>query len=254
MSFYGVDEDDLKKVYEAVLEIQNRYRKHERTMFAGDNLLALMRNLSFTKDGQFMDAFRKNDLDGTEEQKMWRLHTYCWAGRSALSVPGDFVECGVYKGFYSAVLADYLDFGSSEKQLYLYDTFAGLHEEWATEVERSALNPVYEWDGTYEAVLERFAKYPNVHVVKGVVPEIFAQSSPERIALLHVDLNAAAAEVAALEALFDRISGGGLVLLDDFGRQESILLHAALSDWWRHKGYPVLELPTGQGLVIKRSG
>ena len=37
-----------------------------------------------------------------------------------------------------------------------------------------------------------------------------------RIAYLHIDLNQAPAEIAALEVLFDRIVPGGIVILDDY--------------------------------------
>lgn len=252
MSFYGIPTDDLKKVIEATTEIGKIYNKHGRTFFAADNLITVLRNHSFSADRKFTDAFNSHNVDGTEQHKIWRLHTYCWAGRSALSLPGDFVECGVYKGFYSAILAHYLDFEKSGKQLYLYDSFAGIPDEWSEPEEREGLNSEYDWDGTHEAVVELFSKYSNAHVIKGVVPEILLDVAPKEIALLHIDLNAAAAETATLDVFYDRICDGGIVLMDDYGRLENRLLHEALRDWWVERNHAVLELPTGQGLVIKR--
>jgi hypothetical protein len=100
-------------------------------------------------------------------------------------------------------------------------------------------------------VAARFAGYANVRVIKGVVPTAL-DSAPARIAFLHLDMNAAAAETAALDRLFQRIAPGGLVLMDDYGRFEQRELHAALKNWMTEAGYGVLELPTGQGLVVKR--
>jgi hypothetical protein len=64
-------------------------------------------------------------------------------------------------------------------------------------------------------------------------------------------MNSAAAEMGALEALFDRMVPGGYLVLDDYGwfsyRQQKI----AEDPFFRRHGCPVLELPTGQGLVIK---
>jgi hypothetical protein len=37
-----------------------------------------------------------------------------------------------------------------------------------------------------------------------------------RIAYLHIDMNQAPAEVAALDALFDRVVPSGIVILDDY--------------------------------------
>ncbi len=252
MTFYGVgDTADLDRIADALKVIDDIYHKYGRSTFFGDNLVALQRVLSFAHDERFRAAYDANAGD-ENTSKMWRVHTYCWAARSALSVPGDFVECGVYKGFYAGVLTDYLAFRTRAKEFYLYDTFEGLVEEWSEESERDSVNPHFDWVGTHEAVVSRFAPYPNVHVVKGVVPDVLEQQAPEHIAFLHLDLNAALAEVAALDKLAERLSDGAIVLMDDYGRQDNLALHRALNDWWRTHGYEVLELPTGQGLVIIR--
>ena len=99
-------------------------------------------------------------------------------------------------------------------------------------------------------MVNRFAIYPNVQVVKGVVPEIFETTVPERIAFLHLDLNAGAAETSALDYLAPRLCDGAMVLLDDFGRLEMLELCQAHLEWWGRHGHMILELPTGQGLVI----
>ena len=51
---------------------------------------------------------------------------------------------------------------------------------------------------------------------RGRIPAVFAGNAPERIAWLHVDLNDAAGETAALDALFDRVVPAGIVILDDY--------------------------------------
>ncbi len=76
-------------------------------------------------------------------------------------------------------------------------------------------------------MVARFAGYANVRVIKGVVP-IALEGAPARIAFLHLDMNAAAAETAALDRLFRRIVPGGFGLMDDYGRFEQRELPAAL--------------------------
>ena len=79
-----------------------------------------------------MSAFERYAETFANQVKMWCLHTYCWACQSASAVKGDFVECGVFQGLYAATIADYLDFETSNKTLYLYDTVAGVPEAWFT--------------------------------------------------------------------------------------------------------------------------
>lgn len=40
--------------------------------------------------------------------------------------------------------------------------------------------------------------------------------------------------------------------MDDYGRRKQWNLHLALNEWMAVRGYSVLEIPTGQGFVIKR--
>jgi hypothetical protein len=88
-------------------------------------------------------------------------------------------------------------------------------------------------------------------VIKGSVPEASHIEAPEKIAFMHLDINSATAEVGALEILFDRIVPGGLLILDDYGWLAYKEQKQAEDPFFAARGYHVLELPTGQGLVVK---
>ena len=89
-------------------------------------------------------------------------------------------------------------------------------------------------------------------IVQGEIPAVLARS-PERIAYLHIDLNQAPAEIAALEVLFDRVVPAGIVILDDYEWAMAYRQQKLTEDpWFAARGYRVMPLPTGQGLVIKR--
>jgi predicted O-methyltransferase YrrM len=64
-------------------------------------------------------------------------------------------------------------------------------------------------------------------------------------------MNSSASELAALEHLFDRVSPGGVVIFDDFGWMGYDKQTVAEIDFMRERGHDILELPTGQGMVIK---
>ncbi len=70
----------------------------------------------------------------------------------------------------------------------------------------------------HNAVLAKCRRYDNIHAVKGVVPDVLAQACPQEIAPLHLDMNAAQAEIGALDTLFDKVVPGGFIVFDDFGR------------------------------------
>jgi predicted O-methyltransferase YrrM len=76
---------------------------------------------------------------------------------------------------------------------------------------------------------------------------------PEKLAYLHIDLNNAEGELAALEGLFDRVVSGGIVILDDYEWAGVYRKQKQAEDpWFEARGYRVFPLPTGQGLVLKR--
>lgn len=251
MSLYGLPPAELGPTRDHLLAVEAAFTRPGQPSLMCDNLVTLSRIHSFAHDQAFVAALAAAARSEADYHNVWKIHTYCWAARSALALEGDFVECGVFEGLYSAAMTRYLDWGNAPKTLYLYDTFAGLDPAYSSPSERDinqyyALRP--EWHGE---VVARFAGYANVRVVKGVVPTAL-DSAPARIAFLHLDMNAAAAETAALDRLFPRIVPGGFVLMDDYGRFEQRELHAALKAWMTEAGYSVLELPTGQGMVVKR--
>ena len=244
--FYGDLSGDRAVEFKAALLTLKRLFDR---VYAQDNLITINRNMSFMFDRKFVEAFRQNSNTTQEKSLLWRLHTLAWAARHCLNVPGDFAECGVWRGFSFAVLTDYLDWGSVPKAMYLYDTFEGIPEAYNTE-RRS--NAVYQSDPElYEKVVTHFSKLPNVKVIKGIVPDSFADACPEKISLLHIDMNSSKAEIAALDHLFDRVSPGGIIVFDDFGWGGYHSQMFAEIEWTAQRGHSIMELPTGQGVLLK---
>jgi len=88
-------------------------------------------------------------------------------------------------------------------------------------------------------------------VVRGRIPESFAQGAPEKIALLHIDMNNAPSERATLEALYDRVQPGGFMIFDDYGWVQYRAQKDSADEFMASRGKMILELPTGQGLAIR---
>jgi hypothetical protein len=216
----------------------------QRGAFAGDNMLVLSRNLSFLDDERFIEAVARHAETPVERGIIWRTAVLAWAARNGLRREGDFVECGCYRGTSARILCDLLDFGATGRGFWLYDLFD--YPEGSAHARMPGMGPAL-----FEAVKARFADLPSVRVSRGAVPAVLANNAPERIAFLHVDMNNAAAEIGALEALFERVSPGGMIVLDDYGYQGYRAQRDAERAWFAARGYDVLELPTSQGVVIR---
>ena len=141
--FYGIPADKIEKFNKAMMDIESIYPGN---LHAHDMLVTMGKNLSFTADKRFMNSFISTASNQQEKSLLWRLHTLAWAATHALHVPGDFVECGVFMGFSSAVICKYLEFENIGKTFYLYDTFSGLPIETSTEQERKDWQAYYDHD------------------------------------------------------------------------------------------------------------
>jgi hypothetical protein len=249
--FYGVPkgrEKDLRQALDTLADI------YKGSFYCNDMLIGLWRNLSFKYDNKFMACFFESATSDQERSLVWRLHTLTWAAKNALGVEGDFVECGVLKGFCSEVIFKYLDFQNVSKQAYLYDTFSGLPEKTSTEQERLTWNYANnDPEVMYNNARKKFSGYRNVNIVRGIVPDSFEQAAPEKIAFLHIDMNSVKAEILALENLFDKVTPGGMIVFDDFGWTCNENQMKAELEFMNERNHQVLELPTGQGLVIKHA-
>lgn len=214
-------------------------------IYAGDQLFTYHRNLGFLDDEKFMAAFNRHAATPTEKAILWRQSVVAWGARNALRLEGDLVECACYKGTTARIICDYLELaGRNDRRYFLYDLF-----EHDPSLPHHAM-PEHGKD-LFDSVKARFADCPNAFVTKGKVPEILTEVAPEKIAFMHLDLNNADAEVGALEVLFDRMVPGAVLVLDDYGWLGYRAQKLAEDAWFEKRGYGVLELPTGQGLLTK---
>jgi Macrocin-O-methyltransferase (TylF) len=232
-----------------------------RNAYVNDGLISVHRH-AFMDDPQFQRAYQRgvDALGGHDRyQWQWRVHIGLWAAASASQLDGDFIECGVNYGFLSSAVMEFLDWDRLGKTFYLLDTFAGLDPRFITEGERRAgtlkQNEERLCAGIYvssvDSVRANFAQWRNQRIIVGAIPETLDQVDARAVAFLHIDMNCAPPEVAALRFFWPRLSPGAFVLLDDYaylGFEEQRLAMNALAS---ELGVPICALPTGQGLLIK---
>ncbi|HEY9792392.1 MAG TPA: TylF/MycF/NovP-related O-methyltransferase [Candidatus Obscuribacterales bacterium] len=245
--------------------ILDEFEKNHGRVFWGDRMMTLDKSAGFLQDERFREAYDSirgshiYDQYDSPHTIAWRLHTLVWAAQNALKLDGDFVECGVFKGDMSWVVTQLINFAELERTFYLYDTFAGFSADYSS-ADDFPDNPgfldfaqnVYSDESIYPSVVKRFENMSNVRVIRGVIPDALFETAPSRIAYLHVDLNSPRAELGCLEMLFDRLVSGAALVLDDYGWHQFRRQKEAEDQFFADRGYSVLELPTGQGLVVKR--
>jgi O-methyltransferase len=147
-------------------------------------------------------------------------------------VPGDLVECGVWRGGSSMLAALALERfePGSQRALYLYDTFAGMSEPTAEDGADTHARWRAQQDGDVNAwcyapldeVRRNLAaagvEGDRLKLVEGKVEDTIPGVAPERIALLRLDTDWYESTLHELRHLYDRVPSGGILLLDDYGR------------------------------------
>lgn len=221
--------------------------------------LATQHNADFMRDARFLEAYRvgmENGRPGTQVE--WRVHVALWCATQAMRLEGDFVECGVHTGILSGAVMTWLDFARHvTRKFYLFDTWQGIPAEQVSEDERRfgvlEMNRKYQnGDALHADVVKKFSRWPNAVVVRGRVPDsLAAMEASGKVAYCSIDMNVAAAEMAAADFLWPRLVPGAFMLLDDYGWAAHVNQKKAWDAWAQKTGVMILALPTGQGLVIK---
>ena len=169
----------------------------------------------------------------------WRFHIGMWAAESASKLEGDFVECGVSHGFLSSAIMQHLDWDRLGKCFYLLDTFGGMDPRFVTDVEREegalaksqAAMDFGIYANSVDSVRANFAEWKNVRIVAGTVPGNAGSGRVETVAYLHIDMNCAPPEVAALRFFWPRLTPGAFVLLDDYAQRGRDEQRLAMDEW-----------------------
>ena len=177
---------------------------------------------------------RAKNFTMTSQERMYALYQAVKYVTQA-KVPGDFVECGVWKGG-SAMLMAYTLLGLHEagRKIYLYDTFAGMPKPTAKDQEiRSGQPALGIWkvnerkdhnEFCYASLAEvknnlQSTNYPqdDLVFVEGKVEDTIPGISPKQIAILRLDTDWFASTDHELRNLFPLVSKGGVLIIDDYG-------------------------------------
>jgi O-methyltransferase len=215
--------------------------------------LATAHHADFLEDPLFVESYRLGEATGSfrANKIQWRAHVACWAASHAKRLEGDFVECGVYRGGLSRAIVNYIGFQNLPKRFFLCDTYEGLVDAYISDEEKRMGKAAGGYEDCYDAVKKTFAPFANVKIVRGVVPDVLSQVDAEKVCYLSLDMNCAPPEIAAAEYFWDKLVTGGVILLDDYNWVGYEPQKRAFDDFGARKGVEVLNLPTGQGMILK---
>ncbi len=178
-------------------------------------------------------------------------------------IPGDVVECGVWRGGSMQAIARVLAaHGATDRELHLFDTFEGMPPPTEEDIQRGGptaeellrTKPRTAWVWAIadlddvRAGMEQ-VDYPaeRVHYHPGLVEDMIPGAAPEQIALLRLDTDWYSSTKHELEHLYDRVPSGGVVIIDDYDYWEGS--RKAVDEFIAETSARLLLAPMGSGRI-----
>lgn len=151
------------------------------------------------------------------------------------NIGGAIVECGVWRGgsmMTSALTLRHHE--RTDRDLYLFDTFSGMTMPTEADVDHAGAAAMVtirkflkrpDKPGWCEAGIEEVranmlsTRYPanRIHLVQGPVEATIPEAAPDNIALLRLDTDWYESTKHEFDHLYDRVSPGGVIIIDDYG-------------------------------------
>ncbi len=185
--------------------------------------------------------------------------------RMSAGVPGEIVECGVFKG---CSLSRFIKFRSLFEHDYSrkvigFDVFGKFPEASLPEDKIRRDSFVSQAGDTsltkmeLLTLLEKQKLEQNVELIEGDVCETaaqYTQQHPElKISLLHIDVDLYEPTKVSLELFFPRVVAGGIVILDDYGAFAGA--NKAIDDYFFETDFHIQRLPYSYSIAfIKKNG
>lgn len=232
----------------------------DRATYAADGFSVSRKFVPFLEDSRFEAAwaetarFNEPLFGATLPDVRWRCHTCIWAARHGLSLEGDFAEFGVSTGILSSMILRTTDVAASGKRFFLFDTFEGIPEDMLlpSELKKGKRANATHYATDNLGIAKRvFADFPQVSFEVGRLPETIETAALDRLSYVSIDLNSAVAEMAVINRIWDIITPGAMIVLDDYGFPKNEAQQKAWDTFAASKDRGVLALPTGQGLLIR---
>ena len=150
----------------------------------------------------------------------WELY------KKVIDIPGEIVEVGTYKGTSLIRFLTYRDISESpcSKKVISFDAFGRFprtgrqeDDEFIQEFEAGG------GDGISLGDLERILKlkhFENYELIEGdifeTIPRYLEKHKNLKISILHVDVDAYSPTKFCMESLYEKVTRGGVIVLDDY--------------------------------------
>jgi O-methyltransferase len=189
---------------------------------------------------------------GLKPQSLYTLDHFL---KDALSLDGDVIECGVWRGGSARLLRETIIERASGKRLFLFDSFEGM----AAVNRQNDRHDVGDFADTSLAHVQRVVagavgEDPESVAVfrKGWIPETFEGLEDGKFCFAHIDLDLYDSIIDSLGFIYPLLSSRGIIVFDDYGFASCPGARKAVDEFFADKPEKPFVLDTAQAIVIKR--
>ena len=164
-------------------------------------------------------------------------------------VPGDFIETGVWRGGATIFMRAFLkSYAIEDRMVWVADSFEGLPypdpEKFPKEAsarQGKVMTKLFEnLEAGLDEVRRNFAAFglldDQVKFLKGWFKDTLPQAPVQTLALMRLDGDFYESTMDALVNLYDKLSIGGIVIVDDYGEDTWTECRRAVDDFRNSRG------------------
>lgn len=104
----------------------------------------------------------------------------------------------------------------------------------------------------FDEIEERFAPHDNVTLMRGWIPERFPEVADRSFCLVHIDVDLYEPTFESFKFFYDLMVPNGMMICDDYGSSFFPGARVAMDEFFADKAEIPIELPQGQGFIVKR--
>ena len=171
------------------------------------------------------------------------------------SIEGDIVECGIAAGgnFAFMMLGSLSANPVTDKTFWGYDSFEGIQLAGSKDTEQAGIGAITHNTNvpsdellvssgitvhSQTSVIENLKKWGlydkvRIKLIEGWVQKSMDKDTPEKIAILRLDMDIYDPTIFVLRLLYDRVSKGGYIIIDDWALTG---VRLAVEEFWSEMG------------------
>ncbi len=157
----------------------------------------------------------------------------------------DTVETGGYKWATSHLILENI---SPKKTHHIFDSWEWLSKPGKEDGDYWGENSLTTWE---DIIRENLKSFKNVRFYKWWIPEKFHELNNKGISFLHIDVDLYEPTRDSLAFFYPLLQSGWIIVCDDYGFITCPGARKAMDEFAKKENLTILDLTTGQGIIIK---